>query len=60
VRRVRSIVPGHGHRGILRIAHSHRLTRLLEKAGLLDAWYAVLLRLGCGMLYCIEARRRAS
>ena len=58
VERVRSIVPGHGHRGILRIAHSHRLTKLLKGAGLLDAYYAGLLHMGFGMLYCIQAKRR--
>jgi len=58
VRRVRSILPGQGERGILRVAHSHRLTRVLERAGLLDSYYGVLLRLGFGLLYCIQAERR--
>ena len=57
VQRVRSIVPGHGHGGILRLAHSHRLTRMLDRTGLLDTYHAALLRMGFGMLWCIQARR---
>lgn len=58
VHRVRSILPGHGERGILRVAHSLRLARLLKRIGLLDAYYALLLRMGFGLLYCIQAQRR--
>ena len=58
VRRVRSILPGHGERGVLRVAHSFRLAKLLKRAGLLDAYYSAILRMGFGLLYCIQAERR--
>ena len=56
--RLRSIIPGHGQCGLLRVAHSPRLIRVLRRVDLLDAYCSGLLRLGCGLLLFILAQRR--
>jgi SAM-dependent methyltransferase len=58
IRRLRTLLPGHGDRGLLRFAHSARWTRVLERAGLRDAYHAGLLRMGFGLVVFVSAQRR--
>lgn len=58
VRRLRTLLPGYGNRGILRLLHSPKLFRGLRAIGLLEVYQKILLRFGCGLLLCAVAERR--
>ncbi len=58
IRRLRTLLPGYGNRGALRLLHSARLAHGLRALGLLDFYHNVLLRCGCGLLLYAVAQRR--
>jgi SAM-dependent methyltransferase len=55
--RWRTILPGYGHRGVLRAAHSVKLGNVLAAAGLYRAYQRLLLGAGFGLLTVAHARR---
>ncbi len=58
LKRLSTILPGYGDRGVLRAAHSVKLGRLLATLGLRDAFHRVLLNVGGGLLLFACAQRR--
>lgn len=58
LRRLSTILPGYGDRGVLRAANSVKLGGLLATLGLRDAFHRVLLNAGCGLLIFACAQRR--
>jgi SAM-dependent methyltransferase len=58
LRRLGTILPGYGDRGILRAAHSVKLGRLLGAVRLRGAFHRLLLGAGFGLLLFAHAQRR--
>lgn len=58
VRQLKTILFGQGHGGLLRLVHSVKLWKLLSAAGLQSVYKNLVLRMGCGLLFCVVAQRR--
>lgn len=56
--RLHTVLAGYGDRGVLRVAHSVRLARLLTNLGLLGPFHRALLSAGFGLLIFVHGQRR--